>query len=147
MQKETILVSACLLGVKCRYDGGTTYCPSVVELMNRFDLVPVCPELLGGMPVPRTPAEIVGDRVISQDGEDRTDKFRAGALETLALALKFRAARALLKSGSPSCGCDFIHDGKFSGKLIPGNGLTAAVFRENGIEVCSELDLSPLLGK
>jgi len=114
-------------------------------LDKRYELVPACPEVLGGMPVPRTPAEIKGGRVVSIEGEDRTEKFRLGARRALELARKAGAETALLKSGSPSCGCDLIHDGSFSGRLVPGKGVTAALLEENGLTVCSELDMSPLM--
>lgn len=141
MGKETVLVSACLLGVRCRYDGGDAYCRGAVELLGKFDLIPFCPELLGGMPVPRDPVEIAGGRVKTADGEDKTAQFAAGAVKSLELARKFKVGKAFLKSGSPSCGCDFIHDGTFSGKLIAGKGFTAALFIENGIKTFSERDI------
>ncbi|MDA8130096.1 MAG: DUF523 domain-containing protein [Elusimicrobia bacterium] len=144
MERESLLVSACLLGVKCRYDGGDQYCASAVKLLERYDLVPVCPELLGGMGVPRTPAELRGGRVISADGEDRTDKFRLGAELALKLARRTGARRALLKSGSPSCGPDFVHDGTFGGGTVPGRGVAAALLAEGGLRIFSEKDLSGL---
>lgn len=138
MPKETLLVSACLLGVRCRYDGGEQYLPAVTRLMERYDLVPVCPEMQGGLPVPRPPAEISGDRVLTKDGEDVTEQFRRGAELALETARRFGAERALLKSDSPSCGMERVHDGTFSGKLVPGRGVTAALLMDNGIEVFSE---------
>jgi len=145
MKKEALLVSACLLGERCRYDGGSQYCAAAGALAGRYELVPVCPEVLGGMPVPRTPAEIRGDRVVSMDGEDRTEKFRLGAERALEISRKAGAVKALLKSGSPSCGYGLIHDGSFSGGMAPGRGVTAALLESNGISVCSEADLSPLM--
>lgn len=145
MRKEPILISACLLGEPCRYDGGSQYCAAAAALGERYELVPVCPEVLGGMPVPRTPAELRGGRVISIDGEDRTAKFRLGAERALALARKAGAVKALLKSGSPSCGRGLVHDGSFSGRMVPGKGVTAALLEENGLTVRSELDLSAFL--
>lgn len=145
MKKEALLVSACLVGERCRYDGGSQYCAAAEALGGRYELVAACPEVLGGMPVPRTPAEIRGDRVVSIDGEDRTEKFRLGAERTLEIARKAGAVKALLKSGSPSCGCGLIHDGSFSGGMVQGKGVTAALLEANGIAVCTELDLSSLL--
>lgn len=139
MPKETLLVSACLLGVRCRYDGGDQYLPAVTRLMERYDLIPVCPEMQGGLPVPRPPAEISGDRVITNEGEDVTEQFRRGAELALETARRFGAQRALLKSGSPSCGMERVHDGTFSGKLVKGRGVAAALLMDNGIEVFSEL--------
>ena len=144
MGKETLLVSACLLGLKCRYDGGDKYRPEAVRLMELYDLVPVCPELLGGMPVPRTPAEIRGGRVVSSDGEDRTELFGRGARLTLELARKFGARRALLKSGSPSCGRDAVYDGTFSGRKVAGKGVAAAMLEAAGLTVLQEQDIPAL---
>jgi uncharacterized protein YbbK (DUF523 family) len=144
MKKEALLVSACLLGEKCRYDGGSQYCAAAEALADKYRLVPACPEVLGGMPVPRTPAEIRGARVVSMDGEDRTALFRLGAERTLELARKAGAGKALLKSGSPSCGHGLIHDGSFSGKMALGNGVTAALLEENGIAVRTELEIAEL---
>lgn len=145
MERETLLVSACLLGVRCRYDGGEQYCAAAADLLARYELVPVCPELLGGMPVPRTPAEIRGDRVVSKDGEDRTGKFRLGAERTLELARKCGARRALLKARSPSCGSGTVYDGSFSGRLVPGSGIAAALLAAAGVQVLSEDEAGELL--
>lgn len=144
MKKEALLVSACLLGEKCRYDGGGKYCDRVARLAERYELVPVCPEVLGGMSTPRPPSEILGDRVISMDGRDVTAQFRTGAERSLETARKAGAVKALLKSGSPSCGRGLVHDGYFSGKMVPGNGITTALLEENGIAVYTELDFAPL---
>lgn len=144
MNKGTLLVSACLLGVRCRYDGGDCYCPAAPRLMERYDLIPVCPELLGGLPVPRPPAEIRGDRVFRADGTDVTAEFRLGAERTLELARKYGAAKALLKSASPSCGRDMVHDGGFSGKMAAGRGLAAALLMGNGVEVFDEAEAERL---
>ena len=144
MKKESLLVSACLLGEKCRYDGGGQYCAKVMRLAERYEFVPVCPEVLGGMSTPRPPSEILGDRVISIDGRDVTAQFRLGAARALELARKAAAVKALLKSGSPSCGRGLVHDGFFSGKMVPGNGVTAALLEENGLAVYTELDFAPL---
>jgi len=144
MKREALLVSACLLGEKCRYDGGGQYCARAARLAERYELVPVCPEVLGGMSTPRPPSEILGDRVISIDGRDVTGQFRNGAARSLELARKAGAVKALLKSGSPSCGRGLVHDGFFSGKMVPGNGVTAALLEENGITVYTELDFAPL---
>ncbi len=143
-EREPLLVSACLMGVKCRYDGGEQYLPAVAKLMESYALVAVCPEVLGDMPTPRTPAEIRGDRVVSADGEDRTEKFRLGAERTLAIARRVGAKKALLKSRSPSCGKGLVYDGTFSGKLVPGRGAAAAMLEENGVRVFSDEDMRGL---
>lgn len=144
MEKETLLVSACLLGVRCRYDGGEQYHAAAAGLMERYTLVAVCPEVLGGMPTPRTPAEIRGSSVVSVDGEDRTEKFRLGAERTLETARRVGARKALLKSHSPSCGSDGVYDGTFSGRIVPGRGVASALLEENGVKVFSERDISGL---
>lgn len=140
-----ILVSACLLGQPCRYDGGTFDYP---EFRNIPDAVPVCPEQLGGLPTPRMPAEIVGGdgmdvligqaKVLRSDGVDVTQEFLQGAQEALLLALKNGATQAVLKARSPSCGCHAIYDGTFSGKTIPGQGVTAALLAAQGIKLSDE---------
>ena len=142
--REPLLISACLLGVRCRYDGGEQYLPAVAKLMERYALVAVCPEVLGDMPAPRTPAEIRGGRVVSIDGEDRTEKFRLGAERALAMARGVGAKKALLKSHSPSCGKSLVYDGTFSGKLVPGSGRAAALLEENGVKVFTEEEVSSL---
>lgn len=140
--KERILVSACLLGVPCRYDGKSVPCEGVICLKERAQLVPVCPEQLGGLTTPRTPAERRGESVVTRDGRDVTAQYRRGAQEALRLARLFGCTKAILKSKSPSCGCGLIYDGSFSGKLIPGEGVTARLLRENGVDVCGEMDAS-----
>ncbi|NCB17850.1 MAG: DUF523 domain-containing protein [Synergistales bacterium] len=133
-----ILVSACLLGVNCRYDGGSAENESVLALMDRYDLIPVCPEILGGLPTPREPAEISGGRVRTISGEDVTGQYGRGAVESLKLATLYGCAAALLKERSPSCGAGLIYDGTFTGKLVPGNGLLAALLAARGIRVIGE---------
>ena len=132
-----IIVSACLAGYRCRYDGKTVPNEEIVALMNRGEAIPVCPEMLGGLPCPRIPSERSADgtRVVSRDGGDVTEAFRRGADETLRLARLYGCDRAILKARSPSCGCGLIYDGTFSGTLREGDGVTAALLRENGITV------------
>ena len=133
--KEKLLVSACLLGENCKYSGGNNYSPAAAALAERFELIPVCPGQLGGLPTPRVPAERVGDRVLTRDGADVTDAYRLGAEKTLETALANGVKRAALQERSPSCGCGAIYDGTFSGRLVPGDGVTAALLREHGIEI------------
>lgn len=145
-QKETILVSACLLGANCRYDGNNGKNEDVLALLDRYHLVPVCPEQLGGMETPRPPAERRGQiTVINQSGQDVTAFFRKGAEETLKLAEIYGCKKAILKERSPSCGHGMIYDGTFSGKKIPGSGVTAALLEENGIEVIGESKICSLI--
>jgi uncharacterized protein YbbK (DUF523 family) len=133
-----ILVSACLLGVDCRYCG--TACPGegIKDLVSRYRLIPVCPEQLGGLPTPRPPAEIRGGRVITASGSDVTEAYCRGAGEVLKLAKLFDCRCAVLKSRSPSCGFGQIYDGTFSGSLVPGNGITADLLHKAGLTVLNE---------
>lgn len=133
-----ILVSACLLGVSCRYDGKCKPHKAVVKLMQRHQLIPVCGEIFGGLPTPRTPSERVGDRVMGRDGTDVTAQYRRGAEEVLRLARLYDCTVAVLKERSPSCGSGKIYDGTFTGTITEGWGVTAELLRENGIRVLGE---------
>jgi uncharacterized protein YbbK (DUF523 family) len=135
------LCSACLLGVNCRYDGRNALNKKVVELLEKETLIPVCPEQLGGLSTPREPAEIVGKRVITRSGRDVTENFMRGARETLKIAKLFGVKEAVLKQGSPSCGCGRIYDGTFSGRTVKGDGVTTALLKSHGIKVVTEEDL------
>ena len=140
-----IAVSACLLGEACRYDGRAKVDEVVTALAGSHELVPVCPEVLGGLPTPRTRCEIVaGDgvvRVMDKAGEDRTDAFAKGARKAVEAARKAGCELAILKSKSPSCGVGLVYDGTFTGTLVPGDGLAARAFREAGIRVVNETQL------
>lgn len=136
-----IFVSACLLGAACRYDGRSRANGAVLALAQRHELVPFCPEIYGGLPTPRTPAERRGDRVVTADGRDVTDCYRRGAEEALRLARSLGCACAVLKERSPSCGRGRIYDGTFTGTLTDGDGVTAARFRQAGIPVFGESDV------
>ena len=133
-----ILVSACLLGLPCRYDGKSKPCDRVIALAEKHELVPFCPEIYGGLPTPRVPAERAGDRVINRAGVDVTENYRSGARQALALVQMLGCKAAILKEKSPSCGSGLIYDGSFSGVLVPGDGVTAELLKENGIEVYGE---------
>jgi uncharacterized protein YbbK (DUF523 family) len=139
MQGENMLVSACLLGLNCKYSGGNNRDERVVRLLEKENLVPVCPEQLGGLETPRIPCEIVreGDakRVVNREGVDLTGIFIRGAEETLKIAKLLKEDSILLQPRSPSCGCRQVYDGTFSGKLIEGEGIAAEFLRKNGIEV------------
>lgn len=138
-----VLVSMCLLGVNCRYNGIPKGCEAVVKLLDREDitLVPVCPEQLGGLPTPRTPSERNGNRVVSSEGEERTEAFFRGAEETLNIAKLYGCEAAILKERSPSCGNKEVYDGSFSGMLVQGEGVTAELLRKNGMKVFGESEL------
>lgn len=139
-----ILVSACLLGTCCKYSGGNNLCPAVAALSERYALVPVCPEQLGGLPTPRPPAELQGGRVVNREGQDVTEQYRKGAEEALGLAELLSCRAAVLKEKSPSCGVGAVYDGTFTGTLRPGDGVTAALLRARGIPVISEKQLGKL---
>lgn len=136
-----ILISACLLGLSCRYDGQAKPVDGIDELQKKHTLIPFCPECMGGLPTPRPPAEIVGDRVINKEGADVTEAYRKGAIETLRLCKLLRCDCAILKEKSPSCGHGKIYDGTFSGTLTEGNGITAALLQKEGIPVYGESDI------
>lgn len=141
---ENILVSACLLGVACRYDGKRKPNEAVIALKEKYNLIPVCPEIMGGLPTPRLPSEIRGEAVIMENGEDVTDKYSRGAEETLRLARLFGCGKAVLKEKSPSCGSGRIYDGTFSKTLTEGNGITAGMLLANGIRVAGETEIDAL---
>ncbi|NLK52356.1 MAG: DUF523 domain-containing protein [Syntrophomonadaceae bacterium] len=158
-----ILVSACLVGINCRYDGRNNLHPLLVQALVSGHLLPICPEQLGGLPTPRIPAEIQGGsgedlfaqgpevdlsqpskvRVLDQAGKDRTSAFLMGAKEVADLAQKVGAHTAILKARSPSCGCGQIYNGSFSGQLKAGDGVTAALLKKIGINVFTEEHITP----
>lgn len=140
-----VLVSACLLGVKCRYDGGGKRVEELAEALKDENIYPICPEQLGGLSIPRPPAEISGGRVVSKSGDDVTDAFRRGAEAVLKIAKEHGCKIAVLKENSPSCGCGKVYDGTFSGILIDGDGVTAKLLMDNGITVLGESKTKELL--
>ena len=135
-----ILVSACLAGEPCRYNGQGFICPSVAALVAAGKALAVCPEVLGGLSTPRPPAEIIAGRVLTVVGEDVTAAYQAGAQLALKLARQADCRTAILKARSPSCGCGQIYDGSFSGRLIPGDGVFAALLKTAEIVVQTEED-------
>lgn len=138
------MISACLLGVCCRYDGASKAHPLVLALAERHTLVPVCPEQLGGLPTPRPPAERRDGRVVTQS-DDVTEQYRRGAEETLKLCKLLGCEAAVLKERSPSCGHGQVYDGTFSGTLTAGDGVTAALLAAHGIPVYGESRIGELL--
>lgn len=140
----TILVSACLLGTACRYDGRSKENADVTALLARHTLIPVCGEIFGGLSTPRTPAERRGDRVVTLDGRDVTQAYRRGAEEVLRLARLYGARAAILKERSPSCGSGEIYDGTFTGTTAAGWGVTAELLRGHGVRVYGESELARL---
>ncbi len=129
------LISACLIGDNCKYDGFNNLHQVAKKLYDKGLAIPVCPEELGGLPTPRVPSEIVGEKVLSKDGEDVSVEFALGASKTLEIAKKNGIKIAILQARSPSCGSKKIYDGTFSGNLILGEGRTTSLLRANGIEV------------
>lgn len=139
-----IVVSACLLGVPCNHVGRANPSTAVQELAASARLVPICPEVAGGLPVPRPAAEVSGGdgRVVTADGTDVTGFYRRGAAAAVALARAVGATEAVLKARSPSCGCGQVYDGTFSRSLVPGDGVTARALRAAGVPVRSEEDVA-----
>ena len=133
-----ILVSACLLGCKCRYDGKLQKPNDIHKLIKNNCIVPFCPEQAGGLETPRIPCEIVNNKVLNKDGEDKTGEFVLGANEALNICKLFNIEYAILKSKSPSCGYGEIYDGSFTGTLSKGNGITAELLSKNGIKILNE---------
>lgn len=147
-QKETILVSACLLGENCKYSGGSNYSRDVAAFLEdrreQISVIPVCPEVMGGLATPRTPAEICGARVMTQDGEDVTREYEKGAEETARLAGENACRYAILKERSPSCGSGEIYDGTFSHTVVAGDGRTAGALKKMGVTVFGESRIGKL---
>ena len=140
-----ILISACLLGTCCRYDGASKAYPMAAALAERHTLVPACPEQLGELATPRPPAERRGDRVVTKTGADVTEAYRRGAEETLRLCRLLGCEAAVLKERSPSCGYGVIYDGTHSGTLTAGDGVTAALLSAHGVPVYGESQIAELL--
>ena len=144
MTKPKLLVSACLLGENCKYSGGNNRDEQVRALERYFQLIPVCPECFGGLPIPREPSEIRDGCVVSKSGVDVTAAFADGAEKTLYIAEEENCGLALLKERSPSCGSGEIYDGTFSGTRTAGWGVTAELLRESGVRVYGESELARL---
>ena len=143
---KKLLISRCLLGDPCRYDGKTKPLPAqtLQRLRAQYTLIPVCPEVLGGLPTPRTPSERQGERVVTATGEDVTAQYRRGAEIALETAQREQVSAALLKERSPSCGKGEIYDGSFSRTLTPGNGVTAEMLLDAGFAVYGESEVDTL---
>ena len=142
---DKLLISACLLGVPCRYDGKSKPTASIERLREKYELIPVCPEQLGGLPTPRIPSERREDRVVMADGTDVTAQYQKGAQHALELYLREGCVAAVLKERSPSCGSGEIYDGTFTRSLVAGDGVTAELLKKSGINVYGESELDALL--
>ena len=138
----TVAVSACLLGHNCKYNGKNNLNAKVLNFVKDKTVVPVCPEMMGGLPCPRSACEISGDRVLTADGTDCTESFIRGAELALKTVLESKAELVILQSRSPSCGVKEIYDGSFSGRLIKGQGLFARLAAENGLTVIDAEDIA-----
>ena len=136
-----ILVSACLMGQNCKYNGGNNYSEKVMEFVTGHEVIAVCPESLGGLPIPRVPSEIKDGTVINREGVSVDKEFREGAAKALKIALDNDVDLAILQSRSPSCGTKEVYDGTFSGTKIPGKGIFARLLSEAGIKVVEPNDL------
>ncbi len=141
---KAVLISACLLGTACRYDGKSKGLFDMGELSRKYRVIPICPECDGGLPVPRNPSERVGERVLMCDGTDVTDNYMKGAERAYELAVLYGAEVAVLKERSPSCGSGEIYDGSFSRTLTEGDGVTAEYLKARGITVIGETGISEL---
>lgn len=140
-----IAVSSCLLGINCKYNGQSNYHEEIIKLKEKYEIIPICPEVLGGLPTPRIPSEIVNDKVINQQGIDVTENYKRGALKALNILKENNINIAILKSKSPSCGINKIYDGTFSHTLVDGHGVTTNLFLENNITVYDEHNFKDLL--
>ena len=140
-----VLVSACLLGVDCRYDGKNCFNEDILKLKDKCNLIPICPEQMGGLATPRVPAEIVDGKLINKEGKDVTNQYNKGREIALKVANINNCKYAILKQKSPSCGYGVIYDGSFSGKLIDGNGHTAKLLVENGIKVYADNNIKEFI--
>lgn len=141
---ENILVSACLLGENCRYDGKSKPCAQALKLKEKYNCIPVCPEVAGGLPTPRCPSEIIGDRVVMCDGTDVTYEYNKGAMLAYITACEHACKIAVLKARSPSCGKGLVYDGTYTKTLKKGDGVTASLLMSKGITVLDETELDKL---
>lgn len=147
MDNRRVLVSSCLLGVYCRYNGEQVSCADIARLSDAAEIVPVCPEIYGGLPTPRLPSERRDGGVFMKDGTDVTAAYRRGAREALRIADALGISYAVLKERSPSCGSGVIYDGTFTGTRVSGDGVTAELFQKNNIAVYGESRIGELIDK
>ena len=140
-----IAVSSCLLGINCKYNGKSNYNEDIIKLKEKYEIIPICPEVLGGLPTPRIPSEIINNKVINQEGTNVTLEYVTGANKALQILKENNIKIAILKAKSPSCGKGEIYDGTFSHTIIEGNGITANLFLENDILVLNEYNFHQYL--
>ena len=139
-----IALSACLLGENCKYNGKNNYSEKLAAFLEGHEVVGVCPEVLGGLPTPREPSEIVNGIVRHRDGVSVDEEFRRGAALALDIVVKSKAELVILQSRSPSCGVKSVYDGTFSGNVVPGEGVFAKLLRERGIKIVDVADIDNL---
>ena len=142
---EKILISACLIGDKCKYDGKSNYNPLIKELLEYYELVPFCPEVEGGLKTPRDPAELKDGKVITSKGRDVTHQFEEGAEKAYNICMYLGIHYAILKDNSPSCGSTSIYDGSFKSKLIKGEGITTKYLKQRGIKIIPDTEIEKFL--
>lgn len=142
---ETILVSACLLGDNVKYNGGNNYDERIEKLKEYYDIVPICPEVFGGLSTPRVPSEIKGDSIINKEGKDVTYEFNRGAHKVINIVNFCHCKKAILMDRSPSCGVNKVYNGKFNGTLVDGMGYTARLLKDKGIELYTIDDIDQLI--
>ncbi len=142
---ENLLVSGCLLGKNTKYNGKNNYIPLIEKIKEKYNIIVICPEVMGGLSIPRDPSEISGNKVINNKMKDVTFEYNKGAKIALELAIKNNCKKALLKEKSPSCGVNYIYDGTFSGNIICGMGITTKLLVSNNIDVYSENEIDLLL--
>jgi len=135
------ITSACLLGIKCRFDGRSNLNEDIIDLCKNDIIIPVCPEKFGGLPTPRPPSELIKNKVIMKSGRDVTKSFKEGAKEVLRIAQLYGVDEAIFKDGSPACGCGEIYDGTFLNRIIKGDGIATKLLKKNGIKVISEKNI------
>ena len=144
---EKLLISSCLIGNNTKYNGKNNYIKEIEQLKLKYELIPICPEVLGGLSIPRDPSEINNDKVISINNKDVTKEFNIGANKALNIALLNNIKYALLKDGSPSCGNTYIYDGTFKNNKIDGIGITTKLLKSHNIKIYNENNFNELLKK
>lgn len=140
-----IAVSSCLLGINCKYNGKSNYNEEIIKLKEKYEIIPICPEVLGGLPTPRIPSEIINNKVINQEGIDVTKNYIDGANKALQILKDNNIKIVILKAKSPSCGKGEIYDGTFSHTIIEGNGITSQLFLDNNITIYNEINFKNYL--
>ena len=133
-----IMISACLLGDNVKYNGKNNKNADLIKFLDDYDIIKICPEVMGGLPIPRSPSEIKDNSIINKDGYDVSEYFYKGANKVLEIALRNNIKIAILKEKSPSCGSNYIYDGTFSNSIIEGIGITAKLLKDNGIIILNE---------